>query len=319
MYHPTTRVLTVLEVLQARGSASGADLAARLEVDVRTVRRYVTMLQEMGIPVEARPGRHGGYRLRPGFKLPPLMLTEDEALAITVGLLAARQFGLAAAAPAIEGALAKVDRMLPVAVRERVQAVQETVAFTPLAPPQPPDGETVLTLGAAIRQQRQVRMRYRSRNGEERERICDPYGLVYHLGRCYLAAWCHVHREVRVFRVDRVGQATLCPETFTRHADFDCIEHVMESLARVPYTWSVEVVLETTLDAVRRQIPPNLAMTEATPDGIVFRVRAESLRWVAGLLIGLECPFTIRWPEELRAALRDVAADIVALADRAPV
>ncbi len=87
MYHPTTRVLTVLELLQSRQQLSGAELASRLEVDRRTVRRYVTMLQDLGIPVEGERGRHGGYRLRPGFKLPPLMFTEDEALALTLGLL----------------------------------------------------------------------------------------------------------------------------------------------------------------------------------------------------------------------------------------
>src|SRR5947209_12202729 len=123
MYHPTTRVLTVLEVLQSRGGASGAELAARLEVDVRTVRRYVTMLQDMGIPVEARPGRHGGYRLRPGYRLPPLMFDNDEALAVTLGLLFARRHGLTNAAPATEGALAKIERVLPDTLRAQVRAL----------------------------------------------------------------------------------------------------------------------------------------------------------------------------------------------------
>ena len=93
MYHPTIRVLTVLELLQARGRLTGPELAERLEVDLRTVRRYVTMLQDLGIPVEAERGRHGGYRLRPGFRLPPLLFTDDEALAIMLGLLAARRLG----------------------------------------------------------------------------------------------------------------------------------------------------------------------------------------------------------------------------------
>ncbi|MDP9471495.1 MAG: HTH domain-containing protein [Chloroflexota bacterium] len=101
MYHPTTRVLTTLELLQAHPQLSGIDLAARLEVDRRTVRRYVTMLQDLGIPVEAERGRHGGYRLRPGFKLPPMVFTDDEALALTLGLLTARRLGLPGAVPAV--------------------------------------------------------------------------------------------------------------------------------------------------------------------------------------------------------------------------
>src|SRR5437660_692589 len=124
MSHPTTRVLTVLELLQSRSKLSGADLAERLDVDRRTVRRYVSTLQELGVPVESETGRHGGYRLTPGYKLPPLMFNEEEALALILGLLASRRAGLLDAAPAIEGALAKIDRVLPDRLRGRVQAVQ---------------------------------------------------------------------------------------------------------------------------------------------------------------------------------------------------
>src|SRR5262245_4010702 len=131
MYHPTTRLLAVLELLQSHQSLSGAVLSQRLEIDRRSVRRYIAMLQDMGIPIETQRGPHGGYRLRPGFKLPPLMFTEDEALAITLGLLAARRLGLTADALGVEGALAKLDRALPVASRDRMQAVQESLAFLP--------------------------------------------------------------------------------------------------------------------------------------------------------------------------------------------
>src|SRR3954462_12812019 len=158
MYHPTTRVLTVLELLQAHESISGPNLAARLEVNIRTVRHYITLLQDLGIPIEAERGRQGGYRLRPGFKLPPLMFTEDEALALTLGLLAARRLGLAGggaaraggappggavAAPAVEGALAKVERVMPDALRARVQALQETLVIDGSVPYNAPTG-TVL-------------------------------------------------------------------------------------------------------------------------------------------------------------------------------
>src|SRR6266566_7448021 len=129
MYHPTTRVLTVLELLQAHRQMSGPKLAERLEVDVRTVRRYITMLQDLGIPVEAGRGRYGAYRLRPGFKLPPMMFTDDEALALTLGLLAVRQMGLASAAPAVEGALAKIERVLPSSLSRTAQALQDTLIF----------------------------------------------------------------------------------------------------------------------------------------------------------------------------------------------
>ena len=105
MYHPTTRVLTVLELLQSRSRLSGAELAERLEVDRRTVRRYVSSLQELGVPVESESGRYGGYRLRPGYKLPPMMFTEEEALALILGLLVSRRVGFGQSPSAIEGAL----------------------------------------------------------------------------------------------------------------------------------------------------------------------------------------------------------------------
>src|SRR5215469_10332334 len=121
MYHPTTRVLTVLEMLQSHQTLNGSALAERLEVDPRTIRRYIMMLQDMGIPIEADTGRYGGYRLQPGFKLPPLMFNDEEAIAVILSLLIARQIGLVAAAPAIEGAIAKLERVLPVSMRERIQ------------------------------------------------------------------------------------------------------------------------------------------------------------------------------------------------------
>ena len=125
MYHPTTRVLTILELLQARPGMSGTAIAEQLEVDRRTVRRYITMLQDLGIPIETTRGPHGGYRLRPGFKLPPLMLADDEALAVTLSLIAAQRQGVSIDPLATAGALAKIERVLPNALRERLQAVRD--------------------------------------------------------------------------------------------------------------------------------------------------------------------------------------------------
>src|SRR5436305_10426832 len=152
MYFPTTRVLTILELLQSHYRLSGPELAERLEVNTRTVRRYITMLQDLGIPVEAERGRLGSYRLRPGFKLPPLMFTEDEALSLTLGLLAARRLGLTSATPSVEGALAKIERVLPLTLRQRVQAIQETLILDFTRPPVSPTSEVVGTLCVAAQQ-----------------------------------------------------------------------------------------------------------------------------------------------------------------------
>jgi len=127
--HPTTRVLAMLELLQARRQLSGAELAAGLGVDQRTVRRYALRLADLGIPVTAERGRYGGYRLLPGYRLPPLMLTDEEAAAVVIGLLAAERLGQPVAG--ISTALAKIQRVLPAALSERVAALRQTLGFTP--------------------------------------------------------------------------------------------------------------------------------------------------------------------------------------------
>src|SRR5918992_5230709 len=165
----------MLELLQARGRMTGGELARRLEVGERTVRRYVAMLKEMGVPVESERGRHGSYALRPGFKLPPMMFTDEEALALALGLLSARRLGLSGAAPAVEGALAKLERVMPDTLRERMRTFEETVVPAAIAPSRLPAGEVVVTVSAAVRERRRGRMRYRSWPSEESEREGDPY------------------------------------------------------------------------------------------------------------------------------------------------
>jgi predicted DNA-binding transcriptional regulator YafY len=317
MYHPTTRVLTILELLQARGSLNGAELAERLEVDRRTVRRYITMLQDLGIPIEAMRGPHGGYRLRRGYKLPPLMLTDDEALAITLSLFAARGSGMAADVLTVEGALAKIERVLPEELRARVQAVQSVVAFQPAPAAPQPHGEIVSTISLAAHQLRRVELRYRSR-GEESVRRFDPYGLVYHWSRWYAVGWCHLRQGVRVFRLDRVVSAELEVDTFTRPPEFDSYQYVLDSLALTPWEWSAEVLLETTLEEARRRIPLGAALVDQTEGGVLLRTHVDRLDWLARMLLTLECPFVIRRPAELREALRRVAAEAAALAERLP-
>ena len=272
------------------------------------------MLQDLGIPVEAERGRYGGYRLRPGYKLPPLLFTEEEALAVTLGLLSARRLGLAAAAPAVEGALAKVERVLPETVRERVRAMQGTIGFTlPAVEQAVADSATLATLGTAAQRGRRVWLRYRSWRGEESERLVDPYGLVFHRGRWYLAGHDHRRGGVRVFRVDRVLAVELREEEFVRPDGFDSVVHVQRSLADVPWGWEVEVVLETTLDEARQRVPSTVAELEESEGGVVLRTNAVDLGMAARSLVALGWRFTVCRPPELRDELRRLAAEIASL------
>ena len=179
MPHPASRVLAMLELLQAHRRMTGGDLAARLAVDERTVRRYAGTLAELGIPVTSERGRYGGYRLLPGFKLPPLMLTDDEAVAVMLGLIAADRIGLAADAPASTAAEAKITRVLPAALAERLAALRASLGLTIRGPaPREPDapggagapeaaaGSTIadllLTLGSATRGSLRLDLTYRA-------------------------------------------------------------------------------------------------------------------------------------------------------------
>lgn len=315
MYHPTTRVLTILELLQARPGLSGTAIAAQLEVDRRTVRRYITMLQDLGIPIETTRGPHGGYRLRPGFKLPPLMFADDEALAVTLSLIAAERQGLSIDPIATTGALAKIERVLPATLRERLQAVRDVVAFhaAPAAPR--PDSGILLLLSLAAQRGQRVLLRYQS-GDDATVREVDPYGLVFHWDRWYLAAWCHLRQGLRVFRLDRVQAAELVDESFERPGGFDSLAFVLESLALAPWGWEVEVILETTLEEARQRVPPGSVILEATPEGVVLRGQYDRLDRLAIQLLLLDCQLVVRRPPELRAALHAVAARAMALAER---
>lgn len=319
MYHPTTRVLTVLELLQAHRQMSGPRLAERLEVDVRSVRRYIMMLQDLGIPIEAERGRYGSYRLLRGFKMPPLMFTEEEALALTLGLLAARRLGLSMTAPAIEGALAKIDRVLPEALRVQVQAVQETLGLAGSfgrRSVSAPESSVVLTLSSATQQEKRVHMRYQAGRAQATERDVDSYGLVFHAGIWYAVGYCHLRHDLRTFRLDRVLQVDLLEETFTRPAGFNAVEQLRRSIASRPGNWKVEVLLEMSWEDAERLVPPTVAMVEQVPEGVLLSCFEEDLDWLAYFLVDLRCPLVVREPIELREALRKVAAGVLRLADR---
>ena len=314
---PATRLLSMLELLQARERIGVLELARRLEVGERTVRRYAAMLREMGIPIEAELGRYGGYSLRSGYRLPPMMFTDEEALGLALGLLAARHLGLAGVAPAVEGALAKLEREMPEALRGRVRALQETVSLAAARHQAPARSEALLTLSAAAGEQRRVLLRYRSGWPRETEREVDPYGVMHREGYWYAVGYCHLRRGMRLFRLDRVLEAEMLEEAFSRPADLDSPGAVLNAVANTPgERWSVEVLLETRLEEVRGQLPPVGLSLEQTEGGTLLRCSTWSLEWPARVLAGLDCSFVVRRPAELRDALEQRAEKIATLAKR---
>ncbi len=307
MSRPTTRVLAVLELLQAHPRISGAELARRLEVDRRTVRRYVSMLEDIGIPITAERGRDGAYQLVSGFKLPPMMFTDDEALALSVGLLAARGLGLAHAAPAVASAQAKLERVMPAKLKRRVRAVDETVTLETSQPVAPLDNEALVQLSGAAQARRRVNMHYRTPQGQDTERAFDPYGLAHRSGRWYAVGMCHLRKGVRTFRLDRVRSVQPIDESFTRPAEFDALAHLTHSLATLPREHAVEVLLSTDLEGARCYLSPTVGVLEWASDGVLLRAQVDNLDWFARELARLPFAFEVRKPEGLRNALETIA------------
>jgi predicted DNA-binding transcriptional regulator YafY len=248
------------------------------------------------------------------------MLTDDEAVVVALGLVAARRFGLDTESEAAEGALAKIHRVLPVELRRQVEALESTLGFT-AAPTTgaPVPGDTALLLADAVRRRRRVRTGYRSFSGATSVRELSPHGLVVHAGRWYLAAHDHGREDARTFRVDRMSRATISDEAALAPPDgFDAVAHVSSSLARVPWTWEVEVLLHLPLARATELVPPTLAELAGVDGRTLLRIRVESLDWMASLLAGLGCDFTVRRPDELRAGIGDLADRLLAARDRRP-
>jgi predicted DNA-binding transcriptional regulator YafY len=309
MSRPATRVLAFLELLQDHPGLGGRELAERLETQPRTVRRYATALRELGIPVEAERGRAGGYRLRPGFRMPPLMLDSDEAAAVTLGLLAARRYGLASTEPAVERALAKILRVLPGGLRERALALNETVGFTPaFRPPEPAPTQTVLTLARSISRARRVQIRYRAHDGSETDRAVDPFGIVHHAGRWYAVGHDYLRNDLRTFRLDRILELEEGSESaISPPPEFDAVDHVSKMFTRGLWRHDVEVVLQTTPEDAARRIPTAMGELTPHPGGVLLSTSAEHLRAMARNLAGMPWPFTVLHPPELRDEVAQLA------------
>ncbi|HEX4300161.1 MAG TPA: YafY family protein [Gammaproteobacteria bacterium] len=307
----TTRVLAVLELLQTYGRMSGAELARRLEVDARTMRRYIATLEELGIPITSERGRYGAYMLVAGFKLPPMMFNEDEALALSIGLLAARSLGLAEGASAVASAQAKLERVMPAKLKQRLRAVDETVTLDLARGAPPGDNRALTVLSAAAQAQKRVHMHYRSSKGDDSERDFDPYGLLYRNGNWYVGGHCHLRQGLRSFRLDRVADVEMLEAPFTRPDDFDAGAHLDFSIATLPRTTAVEVWLKTDLKTAMLELGEHIGLFEPHPEGVLFKTSTDGIEWMARQLARVSFGFEVREPVRLREALREHARGLL--------
>ncbi len=316
MPRPTARVLTLLELLQSGGIRTVAELADRLDVDERTVRRYVNHLIDLDLPVESVRGRYGGYRLASGYRMPPLMLSDDEALAVLLGLVAGRRTGLmTAAGTASETAAAKIRRVLPERLGRKLDAVLDSIAFTAAAGESPaPETTVLLTIADAVSHHRPVSIRYTAADGRHSERTLHPYGLVAHSDRWYVTGVDPAIGEDRTFRLDRITSARTLPGSFDPPDGIDPAARVETGLATAPYRYEVTLRIQGTAEQIRTRLPASIAIVQESQSvsGEAWsrvELRAERLDWLPGVLASLDLPFVIERPDELRDL-------VVALANR---
>ena len=316
VYDPTSRVLTVLELLQARPGITGPELAKRLEVDVRSIRRYIAKLQDAGIPVEAVPGRRGGYRLRPGYALPPLVFTPEEAAAIVVGLVGGPGANAAAAKATVESALSKLTRVMPKDAREQLKSIPSRMhsiaarAYTPSI-------SLILDLIDAADARRPVELAYTSGDGRTTERVVEPYGLVEKAGRWYLVGACRLRGEYRTFRLDRIERMRVLDETFRPDESFDYRAFAEESLSHRPAKWTIAVEFRADYKEVAKRVPSYLGPLTETGSGVRLECPAEDLDETARYLVMVGLPFVVLAPPELKDALRRLAVEVARLAGTA--
>ncbi len=312
---PTGRVLQLLSLLQTHRLWRGEELAARLEVSPRTVRRDVDRLRELGYPVEAAPGNDGGYRLAAGAHLPPLVLDDEEAVAIAVGL---RQ----AAGAAIDGiedtsvrALAKLEQVLPDRLRRRVSAVHTNISTIRRGPTDEPgvDPDALAVLAQACRDHEEARFDYQRRDGEDSQRLVEPHQLVSAGRRWYLVAWDLRREDWRTFRLDRLARARLAGGRFTPREipDGDAAAYVAASLANAPRAYEATVRLAGSADdlaEVLRWVEHDLVGDE--PDACVIRVRSDKfdalVANIAMLAVWGHIDVTVEEPTEVAAAVAEV-------------
>jgi predicted DNA-binding transcriptional regulator YafY len=328
MARPTARVLSLLELLQSGGVRTVAELADRLGVDERTVRRYVNHLLDLDVPVESVRGRYGGYRLAPGYRMPPLMLSDDEALAVLLGLVAGRRTGLVTTTgTASETAAAKIRRVLPGRLARRLDAVLGSLAFT--APPgqtPAPDTAVLLSIADAVRHHRPITIRYTAADGRRSERTLHPYGLVAHSGRWYVTGTDPGIGQDQTFRLDRIAATRTLPGSFEPPTGFDPAQHVLSGLATTPYRHEVTLNIQATIEQIRARLPASVATVEelpaasgADPDTERWHrveLHAERLDWLPPLLASLDRPFVIERPDELRDLIAALASRLAASARR---
>ncbi len=312
MRDTTARVLSLLGLLQARSLWTGEELAARLGVTSRCVRRDVERLRELGYPVKASRGVGGGYQLGAGRALPPLLLDAEEAVAVAVSLRLAAGVGVSGVDEAAVRALAKLDQVLPTRLRTQVLAVQESTVAVPRCAPTV-DPQVLMTLARGCRDTEQVRFGYTKRGAAVTTRRVEPYRMVVFGQRWYLLAYDPDRSDWRSFRLDRMQHVESTTWRFAPRAAPDAATYITQSVTRSPYRHVARVRVHLPAAELAQRVPPTagevIAVDAVTCDLVTG---AEDLRWLAMHLVLLDVPLQVLEPAELRTQMRELADALLA-------
>jgi predicted DNA-binding transcriptional regulator YafY len=311
MLETSARLLRLLSLLQARPDWTGRDLADRLEVTARTVRRDVDRLRALGYPVHATPGPAGGYRLGAGAALPPLLLDDDEAVAVVVGLRTSAAGGVDGIEETSAQALAKLEQVLPARLRRRVDALQTATVIVPPDRPGPTVDPSVLTtLASACRDHERLRFDYRDHHGATALRRAEPHRLVSWGCRWYLVAWDVDRQDLRTYRVDRIVPRPPPGPRFAPRPlpEGDAAKYVARGASAAAWRYRARVRVHAPAEAVAAQINPAVGVLEVVDERTcVLDTGADTLERLAVYLGLLGVDFDVDDPPELVDHLRALA------------
>ncbi|BCT77941.1 DeoR family transcriptional regulator [Sinomonas cyclohexanicum] len=315
MNDTTQRVLSLLNLLQSRPVWTGTELAERLGVTTRSIRRDIERLRELGYPVRAEHGTGGGYQLGAGKALPPLLLDDEEAVAVAVSLRLAAGGTVAGLGEAAVRSLAKLDQVLPARLRAEVKGVIDaTVSLD--GPVTSVDADVLVALARAIRTPERATFDYTKPGGERSERRVEPYRLVAAARRWYLMAWDLDREDWRTFRLDRMAAARGTGWRFKPRESPDAVEYVQASITQAPYQFVAKVRVHAPAHEVAERVPTTMAVVEPDAEhggeASILTAGADDLDYVAYHVVRLGWPVTVIEPPELRDAMRVLAERLTA-------
>jgi predicted DNA-binding transcriptional regulator YafY len=310
MSQTASRLLELLSLLQGRRDWPGSELADRLEVSGRTIRRDVERLRQLGYPVESLTGRAGGYQLRAGSAMPPLLLDDEEAIAIAVGLRTAARASVTGIEETAVRALVKLEQVLPAHLRRRVSALGSATFTLPVAGPTI-DPQHLTVIATACRDSECLRFGYRSRDAIDSRREVEPHALVNHGRRWYLVAWDRRRDDWRTFRIDRLSKPAATGVRFAprRLPATDAAAYVEQSITGAPNRFEALVTLHAAAEEIASRVPAYWGVIEPIDTHTcAFRTGDDDLRWLALRIAMLGVDFEVVEPPQLVEHLQALAA-----------